>query len=81
MVRLNFLEKKFFCVKELFKVIPADIPHYSYYVRCNAKRMLRLTFIEKKLCNSLENIELFAFFNFENIDFLLSQGIVQSEPN
>ena len=34
--------------KELFKVNQIDIPDYQYYVGCNAKRMVRLTFIEKK---------------------------------
>ena len=33
---------------ELFKVNQIDIPDYQYYVGCNAKRMVRLTFLEKK---------------------------------
>ena len=33
--------------KELFKLNQIDIPDYQYYVGCNAKRMVRLTFIEK----------------------------------
>ena len=34
-------------VKELFKVNQIDIPDYQYYWKCNAKKMARLTFLEK----------------------------------
>ena len=40
-------KKKFYGVKELFKVNQIDIPDYQYYLGCNAKRMVRLTFLEK----------------------------------
>ena len=33
----------------MFKVNQIDIPEYQYYLDCNAKRMVRLTFLEKKL--------------------------------
>ena len=33
----------------MFKVNQIDIPDYQYYLGCNAKRMVRLTFLEKKL--------------------------------
>ena len=36
-------------VKELFKVNQIGIPDYQYYSGCNAKRKVRLTFLEKKL--------------------------------
>ena len=39
--------EKFHRVKELFKVNQIDIPDYQYYVGCYAKRMVRLTFLEK----------------------------------
>ena len=34
--------------KELFKVNQIDIPDYQYYSSCNAKGIVRLTFLEKK---------------------------------
>ena len=33
----------------MFKVNQIDIPDYHYYLGCYAKRMVRLTFLEKKL--------------------------------
>ena len=35
-------------VKDWFKVNQIDIPDYQYYLGCNAKKMVRLTFLEKK---------------------------------
>ena len=49
--------EKFHRVKELFKVDQIDIPDYQYYLGCNAKRMVRLTFLEKKLFFQSENCE------------------------
>ena len=40
--------EKFYRIKELFKVNQIDIPDYQYYLGCNAKRMVRLTLLEKK---------------------------------
>ena len=37
----------FYRIKELFKMNQIDIPDYPYYLGCNAKRMVRLTFLEK----------------------------------
>ena len=45
---------KFYRVKELFKVNQMDIPDYQYYLGCNAKKMVCLTFIEKKFVFQLE---------------------------
>ena len=39
---------KFYRIKELFKLNQIDIPEYQYYLNCNAKRTVRLTFLEKK---------------------------------
>ena len=36
-------------IKELFKVNQIDIPDYQYYLGCNAKRMVRLAFLEKNI--------------------------------
>ena len=41
-------------VKELFKVNQNDIPDYQYYLSCNAKRMVRLTFLEKNFVSQSE---------------------------
>ena len=35
-------------LKELFKVNQIGIPDYQYYSNCNAKKMVRLTILEKK---------------------------------
>ena len=40
--------EKFYRVKELFKVNQIDIPDFQYHLGCNAKRMARLAFLEKK---------------------------------
>ena len=37
----------FYRIKELFKVNQIDIPDYPYYINSNAKRMVRLTLLEK----------------------------------
>ena len=37
----------FYRIKELFKVNQIDIPDYQYYINSNAKRMVRLTLLEK----------------------------------
>ena len=39
---------KFYGVKELFKVNQIDIPDYQSHLGCTAKRLVRLTFLEKK---------------------------------
>ena len=39
---------KFYRIKELFKVNQNDTQDYQYYLGCNAKRTVRLTFLEKK---------------------------------
>ena len=38
-------------------------------------------FPRKEVCNSIGNSKLFAYFVFENIEFILGQGVVQTEPN
>ena len=58
-----------------------DIPDYPYYLSCNAKRMVRLTFLEKNFRISIGNIDLFAYSFFKNIEILSGQGVVQIEPN
>ena len=40
--------QKFYRIKELFKVNQIDIQDYQYYLGCNAKRTVRLTFLVKK---------------------------------
>ena len=57
-----------------------DIPDYQYYLSCNAKSMVRLTFLEKSSF-SIGNIDLIAYSIFKNIEISAGQGIVQSEPN
>ena len=57
-----------------------DIPDYQYYLGCNAKRIVRLTFLEKSsFCN--RNYRLFRLFYFQNIEILSGHVVVQSEPN
>ena len=61
-----------------------DIPDYQYYVGCNAKRMVRLTFLEK---SSFFNRKsrfirlLFRILFLKNSVILWCQGVVESEPN
>ena len=43
-----FKNRSFYRIKELFKVNQIDIPHYQYYLGFNAKRMVRIAFLEKK---------------------------------
>ena len=57
-----------------------DTQDYQYYLGCNAKRTVRLTFPEKNRI-STGHIDLFAFSIFKNIEILLDQGVVQSEPH
>ena len=54
-----------------------DIPDYQYYLECNAKRMVCLTFLEKKFSISIGNIDLFAYSIFKNIEILSGQGVVK----
>ena len=46
---LNLFSKKskILSVKELFKMNQIGIPVYQYCLSCNAKRLVRLTFLEK----------------------------------
>ena len=57
-----------------------DIPDYQYYLGCNAKRKVRLTFLEK-VRFSIGIFALFAYSIFKNIEILSGQGVVQSEAN
>ena len=41
--------EKFYRINELFKVNQINIPDYQHYLDCNAKIIIRLTFLEKKL--------------------------------
>ena len=74
--------------KELSKSNQIDIPDYQYYVGCNAKRMVRLTFLEKssffnrksRLIRLLFRFPLLFLFLKNNV-ILWCQGVVQSEPN
>ena len=57
-----------------------DIPDYQYYIGCNAERMVRLTFLEKKLVSQSE-ILTYSLILFSKIEISSGQGVVQSEPN
>ena len=76
-----FKNRSFYRIKELFKVNQIDIPHYQYYLGFNAKRMVRITFREKKVRFSIGNIDLFAYSIFKNIEISAGQGVVQIKPN
>ena len=43
----------------MFKVNQIDFPDYQYYLGCYAKRMVRLTFLEKKVSFSYGKLQLF----------------------
>ena len=60
--------EKFYRVKELFKVNKIDIPDYQYYLGCNAKRMVRLTVLEKSsyLNRKSRLFRLFFFQKYRN---------------
>ena len=58
--------EKFYRIKELFKVNQNDIPDYQYYLDCNAKRMVRLTVLEKKFVSQSE-ISTFSLILFSKI--------------
>ena len=58
--------EKFYRIKELFKVNQNDIPDYQYYLGCNAKRMVRLTVLEKKFVSQSE-ISTFSLILFSKI--------------
>ena len=57
-----------------------EIPDYQLYLGCNAKRMVRLTFLEK-ISFSYGTLRISRITNFKNRCFLSDQGVVQSEPN
>ena len=68
-------------VKEFFKVNWIYIPDYQYCLDCTTKRMIRLTFDEKKFVFQLE-ISTFSLIIFSKTDEMLSgQGFVSSEQN
>ena len=52
----------------------------QYYLGFNAKRMVRLTFLEKSSYFNRKYRHIRLFY-FQNIEILLDQGVVQSEPN
>ena len=56
--------EKFHRIKELFKVNQIDIPDYQYYLGFNAKRMVRVTFLEKSLYFNRKS-RLFRLFYFQ----------------
>ena len=55
-----------------------DIPDYRYYLGCNAERMVRLTFIDKKVRISIGNIGFFAYYILKNSLILSDLRVVQS---
>ena len=59
--------EKFYRVKELFKVNQIDIPDYQYHLGCNAKRMARLAFLEKKFVFQSE-ISIYSLILFSKIE-------------
>ena len=98
----------FYWIKEFFKANQIDIPGYQYYLACNAKRMVRLTFLRKKFVFQLEistylldlifaiaclrkklgfhteycdHFEYLLLSNFGNRSFLLGHRVVQIERN
>ena len=77
----NFKIGLFHQVKELFEVNQIHIPDYQYYLSFNAKKMVRLNFLEKKVSFSYGNLRISRITNFKNRSFLSDQGVVQSEPN
>ena len=64
----------------VFKVNQIDIPDYLYYLGCNAKRAVRLTFL-KKVRFSIGNIDSISYSILKIIEILSDQGVRQSEPN
>ena len=61
-----------------------DIPDYQYHLDCNAKRMVRVTFLEKNLyfIRKCRFIRLsFAYSIFKSIEILSGQEVVQIKPN
>ena len=58
-----------------------DIPDYQYYLGCNAKRMVLVSFPRKKVRISIGIFDLFAYSIFKNIEILSGQGVVQIKPN
>ena len=54
-----------------------DIPDYQYYLGCNAKRLVRLTFLEKNsyLNRKYRLIRIFYFQKYRK-EILSDQGVV-----
>ena len=51
-----------------------DIPDYRYYLGCNAKRMVRLTFLEKNFVSQSE-VSTYSLILFsKNSEFLSGQS-------
>ena len=57
-----------------------DIPDYQYYLGCNAKRKVRLTFLDKSSFFN-RNFRIVSLFYFQNIEILSGHVVFQSEPN
>ena len=57
-----------------------DIPDYQYYLVCNAKRIVHLTFLEKKSFFN-RSFRIVRLFYFQNIEILSGHVVVQTEPN
>ena len=55
-----------------------DIPDYQYYLSCNAKRVVCLTFLENKF---VFQSEFSTYSIFKIIEVLSGQGVVQIKPN
>ena len=49
----------------MFKVKQIGISDYQYYLSCKAKRMFRLTFLEKKLVFQSQIIDLYSYSIFK----------------
>ena len=59
---------EFYCVKEFFKVNQTDFPHYPYDIFLMQKNSAH-NFPREEVDISLGNIELFALFLFDSMDF------------
>ena len=67
--------------KEFFKVNQINIPDYQYYLGCNAKRMVHLTLIQKKLVFYTE-ISTFSLIDFSKIvDFYRIIELLKANQN
>ena len=65
----------------MFKENQIDIPDHQYYLACNAKKMVHLTFLEKKLVFQTEMLTFSRILFSKKWNFSRVKELLKIEPN